>query len=84
VNDLGKAQMGFDASVLLWVIFFASSAPVGDRRGDCHLQWVQDPNMPKALTANQINSVIEKNREQRGGFSLGACAEMAPILGQKK
>lgn len=79
-------EVGFDVSVLLWVTFFASSATVGDSRGDCHLQWVQDPNMPEDLTTHQVNSVIE-DRKQRGGgegFMLGACAEMAQVLGQKK
>lgn len=68
-EGLGKSPHGFDdsdASLLLWVIIFASSATVGDRRGDCHLQWVQDPNVPKALTSNRVKSVIEDNREQRG------------------
>lgn len=74
MSELGKGQMSFDASVLLWVIIFASSATVGDRRRDRHLQWVQDPNMPKALTTHQVNSVTEKNREQ-GGRGRGSVWE---------
>lgn len=54
-DDLGKAQKVLmpDASLLLWVIS-ASSATVGDRRGDCHLQCARDANIPKALTSNQV------------------------------
>ena len=40
VSDLGKAQTGLGASLLLWEVVFASSATVDARRGDCHLQWV--------------------------------------------
>lgn len=56
MSDSWTAQVGFDdldASLLLWVIFlFATSASVGDKRGDCHLQWVEDLNIPKPLTSN--------------------------------
>ena len=54
-DGLGKAQkvVMTDASLLLWVIS-ASSATVGDRRGDCHLQCARDANIPKALTSNQV------------------------------
>lgn len=74
-----------DASLLLRVIFFASPAAVGDRRGDCHVQWVQDPDLPKALTRPQGKSIIKETREQsrRGvggpfGSSLGSGSENGP------
>ena len=66
----------------------ASSATVGDRRGDCHLQCARDANIPKALTSNQVKkkkeSMIEDNREHSGGGAVGALAEMALILGLRK
>lgn len=77
--------MGFDdsdASLLLWVILLASSAPIGERRGDCHLQWVQDPNTPKALTRNQVKSVTE-NREQ-SGLQFGSSGRNGSDIGPEK
>lgn len=65
-----------DASLLLRVIFFASPAAVGDRRGDCHVQWVQDPNLPKALTRPQGKSIIKETREQSRRGVGGAIWEL--------
>lgn len=78
--------MGFDdsdASLLLWVILFASSAPIGERRGDCHLQWAQDPDTPKASTRNQVKSVTEENREQRG-LQFGSSGRNGSDIGPEK
>ena len=74
-----------DASLLLWVNS-ASSAPVGDKRGDCHLQCARDANIPKALTSNQVKkSVIEENREQsRGEVQLGSSCRNGLDLGPEK
>lgn len=81
-DDLGKAQKVLmpDASLLLWVIS-ASSATVGDRRGDCHLQCARDANIPKALTSNQVKkkkSMIEDNREHSGGGAVGELLQKWP------
>lgn len=73
-----------DASLLLRVIFFASPAAVGDRRGDCHVQWVQDPDLPKALTRPQGKPIRRPGNKAGGGWggafgsSLRSGSEIGP------
>lgn len=64
-------------------ILLASSATIGERKGDGHLQWVQESNIPKVFTNNQIKAVIEQNREQRGLLFGSSCRNSSDIGPEK-